>query len=100
MAAIYSVLKVSLLHQYIDINGTLISTIPYAFNTAFSNVNSFTSFFVGVYDFIRLAINFKALGLGVIFGIGIFAFKKHPIIYIAAGAFVGICFSMYEAIVI
>ncbi|MCR5231817.1 MAG: chromate transporter, partial [Acholeplasmatales bacterium] len=65
LAAVYSVLRVSLLHQYVEeMDGVIksVSTIPYAFNMAFSNVNSFTSFFLAIWDFIRLSINFKALG--------------------------------------
>lgn len=103
MAAVYSVFRVSLLHQYIEsVDGIekSISTIPYAFNVAFSNVDSFNSFFIAIWDFIKLAINFKALGIGIVFGISIFAFKKHTIVYIIFGAFLGICFQMYEEILI
>ena len=103
IAALYSVLKVSIFHQYgVLENDTIkqIDTLNYAFSEGFKNVNSFGSFFVGIYEFIKLLINFKALGLAIIFGLCIFNFKKHPIIYIIAGAFVGICFSMYECILV
>lgn len=103
LAAVYSVLKVSLFHQYVTvIDGVTesVSAIPYAFNTAFSHIDSFGHFFVCLYDFIRLLINFKAVGLGIVFGISIFTFKKHPIIYIASGAVLGICFNMYESILV
>lgn len=99
-AALYSVLKVSLFHQYIDINGDAVDSLKYAFNTAFGSLNGFLDFFICCFNFVKLLFNFKAVGIGVVFALAIFGFKKHPIIYIVAAAFVGICFRMHEAILI
>ena len=99
-AAIYSVLKVSLFHQYVDQNGKVIDALSYAFNQAFSNVSSFGDFFISIWNFLNLLFNWKACGLGVVFALAIFGFKKHPILYIAFAAFLGISLNMYEQIVV
>ena len=44
--------------------------------------------------------NWKAVAIGLLFGIGIFKFKKHPILYIAIAALCGIVFQMYSVIII
>lgn len=100
IAAVYSVLKVSMFHQYVSSSLDSIDSVKYSFNTAFNNITNVKSFFIEVGTFFKLLINFKAVGLGICFGLGIFGFKKHPVLYIALGAFVGICFNMYEAIIV
>lgn len=99
-AAVFSVLKVSLFNQYQDNMGNSVDTINYAFNTAFNNVNGFASFFISLWDFIKLLLNFKACFLGILFGLIIFGFKKHPILYIAFAAYLGISFHMNQVITI
>lgn len=99
-AAVYSVLKVSIFHQYVNDANDTVDSLKYSFNLAFGSINNIGDFFKGIVIFIKTLINFKALGLGICFGLGIFGFKKHPILYIALGAFVGICFNMYEAILV
>ena len=47
-----------------------------------------------IYKYIEYLVNFKALALGLFFGIIIFKFKKHPIFYIALGAVFGIILKM------
>lgn len=95
-AAIYSVLKVSLFNQYVDNSGNVIDAISYAAKEAFKNVSGFGDFFIALWSFIRLLLNFKACALGIVFALAIFGFKKHPILYIAFAAFLGITLNMYE----
>lgn len=99
-AAVYSVLKVSLFHQYVNVDGDAIDSLKYSFNAAFGSLSSFKGFFPAVWNFLNTLFNWKAVGLGVCFGLAIFGFKKHPILYIAVAAFIGICFSMHEAILV
>ena len=99
-AAVYSVLKVSLFNQYVDSMGKSIDTMSYAFHQAFDNMEGFSSFFPAVWNFINLLLNFKACFLGVLFALIIFGFKKHPILYIAFAAFLGISLHMNQVITV
>jgi len=95
-AAAYSVLKVSIFNV-VDYNSENIKhfTIVSAFkNTKTYYNNESKNILNCVYHYIDTLINFKALAIGIIFGILIFKFKKHPIIYIACGAIVGIILQM------
>ncbi|MDY5982774.1 MAG: chromate transporter [Anaeroplasma sp.] len=99
-AAVYSVLKVSLFNQYLDSNENMVNAVSYSFHQAFSHVDGFIDFFRAIGQFIYLLFNFKAVLVGVLFALAIFGFKKHPILYIAFAAVVGICFQMYAPIYI
>ncbi len=96
-AAAYSVLKVSIFNVvdpdadvviHYDIVSAFKATIEY-----FNN-NSGANFFSAIYKFVELLINFKALAVGLIFGIFVFKLKKHPVIYIFIGAIIGIILQM------
>jgi hypothetical protein len=78
----------------------MVNAVYYSFNLAFSHVDGFLDFFRAIGQFIYLLFNFKAVLVGVIFALAIFGFKKHPILYIAFAAFIGICFQMYAPIYI
>ena len=96
-AAAYSVLKVSIFNV---IDPSAESIIHYdivsAFNATidYSKANGGANFFSCIYKFVELLINFKALAVGLIFAVLVFKFKKHPVIYIVAGAIVGILLQM------
>ena len=102
IAALYSILKISIFNIYIDNSGTAeitLNTIYYAFNHAKDHamvLYSRDGFFESVGAFFNLLINFRNLALALALGIGVFKFKKHPLIYIAIAAVFGIIFNMYE----
>ena len=85
IAALYSIIEISLFNVYLDSAGKALS----AFKVAFDNrgdgnfFSQFANFFDGVF-------NWKHLALGLGFVIGVFKFKKHPIIYIVIAAVLGI----------
>ena len=68
-------------------------SLKYSFDTAFKDV-SWSTLFKSIGNFFDYLINFKALGVGLLFGIGIFKFKKHPLIYIVIAACTGILLQM------
>ncbi len=99
-AAAYSVLKVSIfgivdplaeVKEHYDIISAFSATID------FYKVNDGGNFFSFIYKFLTYLFNFKALALGLFFGIIVFKFKKHPIVYIALGAVFGILLQMGNA---
>ena len=96
-AAAYSVLKVSIFNV---IDPSAESIIHYDVVSAFNatidyfKANGGANFFSCIYKFVELLINFKALAVGLIFAVLVFKFKKHPVIYIVAGAIVGILLQM------
>ena len=92
IAALYSILKVALLKQY-EKDNTALDSLKYSFDTAFKDV-SWSTLFKSIGNFFDYLINFKALGVGLLFGIGIFKFKKHPLIYIVIAACTGILLQM------
>ncbi len=55
-------------------------------------VDSFAKFFDGSKEFLVNLFDFKCLSLAIFMGILIFKFKKHPILYIALAAVIGIIF--------
>ncbi len=96
-AAAYSVLKVSIfgivdplaeVKTHYDLISAFTATID------FYKANDGGNFFSFIYKYFELLLNFKALALGLFFGIIVFKFKKHPIVYIALGAVFGILFQM------
>ena len=92
IAALFSIIEVSIFNQYYDANNVLLNPIIHLFNV---HVDDFKAdFFKTLAIYFDELINFKSLVVGVIFGIGIFKFKKHPIIYIALAAIVGIILRM------
>ncbi|MCR5349398.1 MAG: chromate transporter [Acholeplasmatales bacterium] len=98
-AAAYSVLKVSIF-KVVDYNADVIEhyDIISAFKATkklYNKDNFNLAKFIAQY--FEHLINYKALAVGVIFGITIFKFKKHPIFYIACGAIVGILLQMGNA---
>ena len=99
-AAAYSVLKVSIFGivdpnalsiEHYDIISAFKATIDYY------KANDGGNFFSFIYKYFELLFNFKALALGLFFGIIVFKFKKHPIVYIALGAVFGILLQMGNA---
>lgn len=106
IAALYSIMKVSLFNQYIHIidnKPVSLNTLSYSWNEAFKGINTsnfFSSIIPSIANFFNYLFNWKAVGIGLLFGIGIFKFKKHPILYIAVAALVGIVFQMYNVITI
>ena len=78
----------------------MVNAVSYSFHQAFGHVDGFIDFFRAIGQFIYLLFNFKAVLVGVLFALAIFGFKKHPILYIAFAAVVGICFQMYAPIYI
>lgn len=83
IAAAYSILEISILKC--DLNGSFMSIIKDSFRGV--NVKSFFSHLGYFFDNL---INWKNLGVGMIFGVLVFKLKKHPIIYIMLAAIVGI----------
>lgn len=106
IAALYSIMKVSLFNQYIQIidnKSVSLNTLSYSWNEAFKGINTsnfYSSIIPSIANFFNYLFNWKAVGIGLLFGIGIFKFKKHPILYIAVAALVGIVFQMYDVITI
>ena len=99
-AAAYSVLKVSIFNvvdpladvkEHYDLISAFNATVDYF------KYNSGANFFSCIAKYIELLINYKALAVGVIFGILVFKFKKHPVVYIALGAVVGIILQLGNA---
>lgn len=80
IAAAYSIFKVSLMQN---------SDIVNVFKTSFDGI-SIKTFFQSLGNAIDSILNWKNIAVGIIFGITIFKYKKHPILYIALGAIVGI----------
>ena len=85
VAALYSIIEISLFNIYLDDAGKAIGAISYAFNHI-GNGN----FFVEFAGFFNNVFNWQHLAIGMIFVIAVFKFKKHPIIYIAIAAIIGI----------
>ena len=85
IAALYSIIEISLFNVYLDEAGKSIGAIPYAFNHIGSG-----NFFVEFANFFNNVFNWQHLAIGMIFVIAVFKFKKHPIIYIAIAAVIGI----------
>ena len=76
-----------------------INSIKYAFDNAKANALATygrNGFFESIGSFFNLLINYRNLALAFLLGIGVFKFKKHPIIYIVIAAVFGIIFNMYE----
>ena len=96
-AAAYSVLRVSIFNV-IDSSATEI--VHYDLISAFTATKDYfianggANFFSCIGKYVELLINWKALAVGAIFAILVFKFKKHPVIYIALGAIVGILLQM------
>ena len=80
IAAAYSIFEVSLMQ-----NSHIISV----FKSSFDSI-SIKTFFPDLANAINNMLNFKNIAVGIVFGITIFKYKKHPILYIALGAIVGI----------
>lgn len=102
IAALYSIFKISILNIYIDKSSGIDVTVN-SFKYAIDNAKAYASmhygrdgFFECVGAFFNLAFNFRNVALALILGIGVFKFKKHPLIYIAISAVMGIIFNMYE----
>ncbi len=85
IAALYSIIEISLFNIYVDDAGKNMSAIVYAFN----NISS-GNFILEIARFFDTVINWKHLAIGMCFVIAIFKFKKHPIIYIVIAAVIGI----------
>ena len=106
IAALYSIMKVSIFNQYISIvdgRNVSLNALSYSWNEAFkeiSTINFFSTIIPSIANFFNYLFNWKVVGIGLLFGIGIFKFKKHPILYIAIAAFVGVVMQMYNVIVI
>ena len=102
IAALYSILKISIFNIYIDNSSGIdvtLSSIKYAFDNAKANALASygtNGFFECVGSFFNLLINYRNLALAFLLGIGVFKFKKHPILYIVIAAVFGIIFNMYE----
>ena len=80
--AAYSILTLSIVNPNRAID---------AYNSV--GVDSFSKFLVGFKEFFVSFFDFKCLSLALFMGILIFKFKKHPILYIALAAVIGIIFS-------
>jgi hypothetical protein len=65
------------------------SDIVNVFKASFDGI-SIKTFFQSLGNAIDSILNWKNIAVGIIFGITIFKYKKHPILYIALGAIVGI----------
>ena len=96
-AAAYSVLQVSIFGVVdplaeVKTHYDLIS----AFNATkdYFSVNSGANFFSVIYQYLKFLLDFKALAVALVFGILVFKLKKHPVVYIALGAVVGIILQM------
>ena len=85
IAALYSIIEISLFNVYVDAAGKSLS----AFKVAFENRGD-GNFFNQVANFFNGVFNWKHLAIGMGFVIGVFKFKKHPIIYIVIAAVIGI----------
>lgn len=92
LSALFSILQVSIFNQYYNDSGNLLNPLVHLFNVHLDDFKS--DFFKTLALYFDELINFKALGVGLVFGICIFKFKKHPIIYIAIAAVVGILLRM------
>ena len=81
IAAAFSILKISIL------NGDFVtySSLKECLRGA-----TYKTFLSGINDYINLIVNWKALGLAMIFGVLVFKYKKHPIFYIILSAVVGL----------
>ncbi len=85
IAALYSIIEISIFNIYLDSVGKSISAFKYAFaNKGDGN------FFVQVANIFNYVIDWKHLAIGLGFVIAVFKFKKHPIIYIVIAAVIGI----------
>ncbi|MBQ9519949.1 MAG: chromate transporter [Acholeplasmatales bacterium] len=84
IAALYSIIEISLFNVYV-VDGHSVSAIIYAFNNRATG-----DFLTQVSSFFNLLFNWKNLALGLCFVIGVFKFKKHPIIYIVIAAVLGL----------
>ena len=96
LAALYSILKVALLKQYVkEVDGVLkeVDVLKYSFDISFKDL-SWNNLFSSIGNFFYNLVDYKALAIGLLFGIGIFKFKKHPLIYIAIAAVSGIVLQM------
>ena len=102
IAALYSILKISIFNIFIDNSSgadVTLNSISYAFDNAKTEALRLygnAGFFEMIGAFFNLLINFKNLAIALILGIGIFKFKKHPILYIAISATLGIVFNLYS----
>ena len=85
IAALYSIIEISLFNIYLDNAGKSISAIKYAFENRGDG-----NFFTQIANFFNGVFNWKHLAIGMCFVIGVFKFKKHPIIYIVIAAVIGI----------
>lgn len=84
IAAAYSILKVSIIN--ID-----------AFTASFNGINSsnfFSDIWLSISNGLVALFDFKALALALFIGILLFKYKKHPILYIALAAILGILLQM------
>ena len=96
IAALYSILKVAIFKQYAkEVDGVFkaVDALKYSFDISFKDL-SWSNLFSSIGDFFYNLIDYKALAIGLLFGIGIFKFKKHPLIYIAIAAVTGIVLQM------
>ncbi len=80
IAALYSIAEVALMQN---------SDVVSVFKTSFDSV-SIKTFFKCLSNAFDTILNYKNIMIGLIFGILIFKFKKHPILYVFMGAVVGI----------
>lgn len=80
IAALYSIFEIALMN-----NPHIISVFKDYFDGA-----SIKTFFPSLGDALNELFNWKNIAVGVIFGITIFKYKKHPVLYIAIGALIGI----------
>ena len=85
IAALYSIIEISLLNVYVDEAGKSLSAVVYAFNHIGTE-----GFFVEMVKFFDAIFNWKHLAIGMCFVIAVFRLKKHPIIYIVIAAVIGI----------
>ena len=85
IAAAFSILKISILNgEYVTYNSFKDCMDGVTLKTFLSKIN----------DYINLILDWKALGLAMIFGVLVFKYKKHPIFYIILSAVVGLIFML------
>lgn len=85
IAAAFSILKISILNgEYVTYNSFKDCMDGVTLKTFLSKIN----------DYINLVLDWKALGLAMIFGVLVFKYKKHPIFYIILSAVVGLIFML------
>ncbi len=80
IAALYSIAEVALMQN---------SNIVEVFRESYDTI-SIKSFFPNLSNALNEIFNFKNIAVGLIFGILIFKYKKHPVFYILLGAMAGI----------